>query len=40
MPTGLLWFKGKLYGSAWSTAFSFDIPGAGQIVSVADRAFS
>jgi hypothetical protein len=41
MPTGLLWFKGKLYASAWSVAGLFlGIEGAGQIVSVSDSAFS
>jgi hypothetical protein len=39
MPTGLLWFKGTLYASAWSTAFFFDIPDAGQVVAVHDSAF-
>jgi hypothetical protein len=41
LPTGLLWFKGKLYASAWSVAGQFlGMHGAGQIVSVADSAFS
>ena len=40
MPTGLLWFKGTLYASAWSIANFFEIEGAGQVVAVHDSAFS
>jgi hypothetical protein len=41
MPTGLLWFKGTLYASAWSLAGLFlGIPNAGQIVAVSPAAFS
>lgn len=41
MPTGLLWFEGTLYASAWSVAGLFlGIPAAGQVVAVTDRAFS
>ena len=41
MPTGLLFFKGTLYSTAWSVAGLFlQIPDAGQIVAVGDSAFS
>jgi hypothetical protein len=40
MPTGLLWFKGTLYSSAWSTAGFLGIEDAGQIVAVHPNAFS
>ena len=40
MPTGLLWFNGTLYASAWSTAGFLGIEGAGQVVAVHDSAFS
>ncbi len=40
MPTGVLWQRGKLYASAWSIAGFLGIEGAGQVVAVADSAFS
>jgi len=40
MPTGLLWLRGTLYASAWSTAGFLGIEGAGQVVAVHDSAFS
>lgn len=39
MPTGLLHTGGRLYASAWSIAAFFEIPNAGQIVSVDPSSF-
>ena len=41
MPTGLLWSGGKLYASAWSIIGGppFNVPDAGQVVTVAPSAF-
>ena len=39
MPTGLVMRRGKLFSSAWSTAFFFGIPNAGQIVRVTRNEF-
>lgn len=40
MPTGLVMRRGKLFSTAWSTAFFFGIPNAGQIVRVPRNEFN
>ena len=40
MPSGLLFTGGKLYASTWSIAGQFQIPDAGQIVSVDPASFT